>query len=81
MSPAQLQLDKPTAEPRQVWNRHRSPAVALVAAATLREARELTAPELHAPELHAPDLRSDAQRVSADLDYLIELARERSWPV
>jgi len=56
--------------------RHRSPAVARVAVATLREARELTAPELHSPER-----RSDAQRVSLDLDYLIELARGRSWPL
>ena len=76
MPAATLPPDKPTAAPRCATQRHRSPAVARVGLATLYEARELIEPALHSPER-----RSDAERVSANLDHLIAVARERSWPL
>jgi hypothetical protein len=55
---------------------YRAPSVARVAITTLQEARKLCDPELHIPEL-----RADAERVSADLDYLVDDARWNAKPL
>ena len=56
--------------------RHRAPAVARVAVATLRDLRRLA--EIDLPEGEREEL---CRKLAPQIDHLIAAAEERSWPL